>query len=72
MPPRAPAALSVTAIRIEKSASAARLTQILRPLITHSSPSRTARVVMAAGSVPAPGSEIAIAEVVSPATYGAR
>ncbi len=64
MPPRAPFALSVTAIRMVKSASAARLIQILRPLITQSSPSRTARVVIMAGSPPAPGSEMPMAETV--------
>ena len=45
-----------------KSASCARVIQILRPLITQSSPSRTARVRIPAGSAPAPGSEIPIAE----------
>ena len=68
MPPRAPFSLSVTAIRMVKSASLARLIQILRPLITQSSPSRMARVVMPAGSPPAPGSEMPIAETVSPRT----
>ena len=68
MPPRAPLCRSVTAIRIVKSASAARVIQILRPLITQSAPSRTAWVVMPAGSEPAPGSEMPIAEVVRPAT----
>ena len=64
MPPRAPFCLSVTAIRMVKSASCARLIHILRPLMIHSSPSRTARVIMAAGSAPAPGSEIPMAETV--------
>ena len=64
MPPRAPFCLSVTAIRIVKSASCARLIQILRPLITHLSPSRTARVIIAAGSAPAPGSEMPMADTV--------
>ncbi len=40
--------------------------------ITQSSPSRTARVSMPAGSPPAWGSEMPIAEMVLPATYGAR
>ena len=39
MPPRARFSLSVSAITMVKSASAARLIQILRPLITQSSPS---------------------------------
>ena len=67
MPPRERFSLSVTAIRMVKSASAVRLIQILRPLITQWSPSFTARVFMPAGSPPAPGSEMPIAEVVSPA-----
>src|SRR5437868_6321598 len=46
MPPRARFSVSVTAIRMVKSASAAREIQIFRPLITQSSPARTARVVM--------------------------
>jgi hypothetical protein len=65
-PPRTPLALSVTAIRIVKSASATRLTQILWPLITHWSPSCSAWVFIPAGSPPAPGSEIPIAETFSP------
>ena len=68
MPPRARFSLSVTAITMVKSASAAREIQILRPLITQSSPSRSARVSMPAGSPPAPGSEMPIAEMVSPRT----
>jgi hypothetical protein len=47
-----------------KSASAARLIQILRPLMTHSLPSLIARVVIAAGSAPAPGSDMPMAETV--------
>ena len=68
MPPRAPFSLSVTAMTMVKSAWSARLIQILRPLITQSSPSRSALVVMPAGSEPAPGSEMPIAETVSPRT----
>ena len=68
MPPRARFSVSVTAIRIVKSASAAREIQIFRPLMIQSSPSRTARVVMPAGSEPAPGSEMPMAEMVLPAT----
>ena len=66
MPPRAPRAGSVTAITTVKSASSTLLTQILRPSSTQSSPSRRARVIIAAGSAPAPGSEMAMAEIVSP------
>ena len=67
MPPRAPRLESVTAMTMVKSALAMRLIQILRPLITQSVPSFTALVFMPAGSPPAPGSEMAMAEVVSPA-----
>jgi hypothetical protein len=67
MPPREPRFESVTAMTMVKSALAMRLIQILRPLITQCSPSFTALVFMPAGSPPAPGSEMAIAEVVSPA-----
>ncbi len=42
------------------------------PLITHSSPSRTARVWIAATSEPAPGSVTAIADTISPAIAGTR
>jgi len=51
-----------------KSARSMLLIQILRPLITQSPPSRTARVVMPDGSQPAPGSEITMAELISPRT----
>ena len=72
MPPRLPLALSVTAMTTVQSALSMRLTQILRPVITQSSPSRTAWVRMLAGSAPAPGSEMAMAVPVSPRTYGPR
>ena len=47
---------------------AARLIQIFRPCSTQSSPSRSARVTMRAGSEPAPGSDMPMAEMVSPRT----
>ena len=72
IPPRAPLSGSVTAIRMEKSAFFIRDTQIFRPLMTQSSPSLTARVRIPAGSPPAPGSEIAMAELISPLAYGSR
>ncbi|MCY1333282.1 hypothetical protein D9M69_190040 [compost metagenome] len=72
MPPRAPLALSVTAITMVQSARAARLIQILRPFSTQWPPSRSARVVIMAGSPPAPGSEMAMADTVSPRAYGSR
>ena len=56
----------VRAMTMTKSACGTRLTQIFLPLITQSSPSFAARVIMPAGSPPAPGSEIAIAECASP------
>ena len=54
------------AMTMMKSAFLALLIQILRPLITHCPPSSTARVFRPAGSPPAPGSEMAIAEVMRP------
>ena len=45
---------------------------IFDPLITHSSPSRTARVRMPATSDPASGSETAIEVTISPAMAGRR
>ena len=53
-------------MRMMKSARGTPLTQILRPLMTQSSPSFTARVVMPAGSPPAPGSEMAMEDRISP------
>ena len=47
---------SVRAMRIPKRASWASEVQIFWPVTTHSSPSRTARVVSDARSEPAPGS----------------
>src|SRR5437660_2647320 len=46
----------VTAMTIRKSATEALELNHLWPLITHSSPSRTAEVLMRVGSAPAPGS----------------
>jgi hypothetical protein len=48
----------VTAITTRKSATDAFDVNHLWPLITHSSPSRTARVRSSVGSAPAPGSVI--------------
>ena len=56
----------VRAMRMMKSDRGTLETQILRPLMTHWPPSFTARVVIPAGSPPAPGSEIAMAERCSP------
>ena len=65
MPP-CRASLPTRAMTMMKSAARALLIQILRPFSTHWSPSSTARVFMPAGSPPAPGSEIAIAETMRP------
>ena len=40
--------------------------KVLLPLMTHSSPSRTARVLMPWRSEPVPGSDIAMAPMASP------
>ena len=62
---------SVTAITIRKSARDALELNHLWPLMTHSSPSRTARVWICVGSEPAtPGSVIENAERSSPASSG--
>ena len=50
----------------------ARLFQILEPLITHSSPSSSARVRRLARSVPASGSEYPTATDSSPREIGGR
>ncbi len=46
--------------------------QFFAPVTTHSSPSRTARVIIPAGSEPASGSESAKAGVHSPEAHGGR
>ena len=66
MPPRAPLPGSFAAMRMRKSTFGTPETQILRPLMTHSLPSRTARVFICAGSPPAPGSEMAMQDFISP------
>ena len=66
IPPLVPFSGSVTATNMVKSASSTLLIQIFLPLITQSVPSLTALVTIDDGSEPAPGSDIAIAETVSP------
>jgi hypothetical protein len=64
---------SVTAITIRKSAIDPLEVNHLRPLMTHSSPSRSARVFSCVGSEPAvSGSVIENAERRSPASSGCR
>ena len=64
---------SVTAITIRKSAIEPLVENHLRPLITHSSPSRTARVSSIVGSEPAlSGSVMLNADFRSPASRGCR
>ena len=58
-PPSAPRSLSVTANTMQKSAMSPPVMKVFSPLITHSSPSRTAEVRMLRASEPAPGSVIA-------------
>jgi hypothetical protein len=55
-----------------QSASLAPLVKILVPLMTYSSPSRTARVCSDARSVPAEGSEYPMAKFTSPARICGR
>ena len=55
-----------------KSARAPLVMKVLEPLITYSSPSRTARVRMPATSEPAPGSEMPSEEIFSPLIAGTR
>ncbi len=55
-----------------KSASSAKVHHILEPVMTHSSPSRSARVETAAASEPASGSERAKAPRYSPRAMGGR
>jgi hypothetical protein len=71
-PPSAPLSRSVTANTIVKSASLPPVMNVFSPLITHSSPSRTAEVRIARASEPAPGSVIAKQLRRSPLMVGTR
>ncbi len=64
--------LSVTANTMVKSASLPPVMKVFSPLITHSSPSRTADVRIARASDPAPGSVIAKQLLRSPLIVGTR
>jgi hypothetical protein len=55
-----------------KSARTPLVMNVLEPLITYSSPSRTARVRMPATSEPAPGSVMPSEEIISPLIEGTR
>ncbi len=71
--PRAPSTSSeVRASRQSQSAWAPLVMNIFEPLMTHSSPSRTARVRMPATSLPASGSVTAMDVTTSPRMAGAR
>ncbi len=71
--PREPlAARSVFAPTKYRSPCTPLVMNILLPLITHSSPSRTARVRMPATSEPASGSVTATAQTFSPRISGGR
>jgi len=61
---------SVRASRIPKSAWCAPEFHTFCPFTTHSSPSRTARVVSPARSEPAPGSEKSWHQISSPRNIG--
>ena len=71
-PPSAPFSLSVTAKTMQKSAMSPPVMNVFSPLITHSSPSRTAVVRMLRASEPAPGSVIAKQLWRSPLIVGSR
>ncbi len=60
------------AIRIPQRASWAWVVQTFWPLITHSSPSRSALVAIAARSLPAPGSLKSWHQISSPRSIGPR
>ena len=71
-PPSAPFSGSVTAKTMQKSASLPPVMKVFSPVITHSSPSRTALVRIARASEPAPGSVIAKQLRSSPLIVGSR
>ncbi len=71
-PPSAPFSLSVTAKTMQKSARSPPVMKVFSPLITHSSPSRTAAVRMLRASEPASGSVIAKQLYRSPLIVGSR
>ena len=71
--PLAPPFGSVLATTTIRSASDPLEMKVLAPLMTYSSPSRSAVVLMLFRSEPAPGSVIAIAVIISPlASFGSQ
>ena len=62
----------VTAMMMKKLAQRALEEKNFSPLMTHSSPSRTARVVNTAGSAPPCGSVIEKQDTMSPSSSGSR
>ena len=62
----------VTAMTMKKLAQRALEEKNFSPLMTHSSPSRTARVVKTPGSAPPCGSVIEKQETMSPCSSGSR
>ncbi len=70
--PREPPSSEVRARRHSQSAWRPLVMKVFEPLITHSSPSRVARVRRPATSEPASGSVTAMAATISPATAGRR
>ena len=70
--PREPGSSEVRASRQSQSACVPFVMYSLAPLMTHSSPSRTARVRMPATSLPASGSVTAMDVTTSPRMAGAR
>src|SRR5688572_11925822 len=63
---------SVTAMTMRKDEVLALEEKYFQPVITHSSPSLTARVVNIVGSAPAWGSVIEYVENISPSSSGCR
>ena len=72
MPVYGDASGSVTAITMTNAAVFALEEKNFQPLITHSSPSRTARVLNWVGSAPPSGSVIEKQENTSPSSSGRR
>src|SRR4029453_4520274 len=70
--PRLPASGSVTAKTVEYSDTPAFVIHRLTPLSPQWSPSRTARVVIDAASLPASGSDRQYENIASPAATGVR
>ncbi|MCY1311845.1 hypothetical protein D9M70_622050 [compost metagenome] len=71
--PLAPWSVAVRATTSTRSAWWPLVMKVFEPLMTYSSPSRTARVLIACRSEPVPGSDIAMAPTNSPlAIFGSQ